>query len=66
MFEFYLGDGIYARFDNGNIILVTKNGDNFPTNEIILEPEVLAMFGLWVKKSLPSEFSLLLNGDRSH
>jgi hypothetical protein len=61
----YLGDGVYAEFDRGEIVLTTENGIEV-TNRIVLEPEVLAMFGLWVRKSLPSEFSLLLNGEMSH
>lgn len=37
----YLGDGCYADFDGFGIILTTENGIE-TTNQIYLEPEVLA------------------------
>lgn len=38
----YLGDSVYAEWDNGIVILTTNNGlPSDPSNTIILEPEVL-------------------------
>lgn len=38
--KFYVGDGVYARFDkHGDLILTTEDGLN-ATNVIILEPAV--------------------------
>jgi hypothetical protein len=38
----YLGDSVYAEFDDNQIILTTENGVPFdPSNKIYLEPEVL-------------------------
>lgn len=36
----YLGDGVYADWDGGRVILTTDNGIE-ATNTIIMEPEVL-------------------------
>ena len=41
MYKQYLGDSVYAEYDeNGQIILTTENGLGV-TNKIYLEPEVL-------------------------
>ena len=41
MYKQYLGDSVYAEYDeNGQIILTTENGLDV-TNKIYLEPEVL-------------------------
>jgi hypothetical protein len=48
----YLGDGVYARVNyasQGRVILSTDNGIK-TTNEIVLEPEVLAVFMLWLEQ----------------
>lgn len=37
----YLGDGAYARFDGFSVWIYTSDGIN-TTNEVCLEPEVLA------------------------
>lgn len=39
----YLGDGVYATFEWGQIILMTENGDIEPTNTICLESNVYAV-----------------------
>jgi len=46
----YLGDSVYAEFDPiGRIILTTENGyPDDPRNRIVLEPEVLDNFKLWL------------------
>jgi hypothetical protein len=36
----YLGDSVYVRFDGYALVLTTENGDGFPVDEIVLEPEV--------------------------
>lgn len=38
MINQYLGDGVYATFDNGNLILDLRGQDN--TTKIILEPQI--------------------------
>lgn len=40
MKEMYLGDGVYAKWDGGDLILYTSNGVTV-TNTIVLEPQVL-------------------------
>lgn len=40
-FKQYLGDSVYADFQDGMIILTTENGDG-ASNTIACEPEVLA------------------------
>jgi hypothetical protein len=41
MMKSYLGDGVYAEIERGEIVLTTEDGIN-TTNRIVLEPEVLA------------------------
>lgn len=36
----YIGDGVYAEVDNGDLILTTEDGIS-TQNKIVLEPEVL-------------------------
>ncbi len=39
----YLGDSVYARIDNGTLVLTTENGlPRVPRNVIVLEPFVYA------------------------
>lgn len=49
----YLGDGVYAEFDNQalNIILTTEDGIK-ATNTIVLEPDVLDNLGTFVKRAV--------------
>lgn len=37
----YIGDSVYAEYAEYVIILTTEQGDDIPTNSIILEPAVL-------------------------
>lgn len=37
----YIGDGVYAEIEHGNLVLTTENGFS-TTNRIVLEPAVLA------------------------
>lgn len=39
----YLGDGVYAAFDERGVVLTTENGIE-TTNTIVFEPEVLHSF----------------------
>lgn len=49
----YLGDGVYARVDEVNaIILTTENGSVEPTNLIVLEPDVMAALTAWYKREM--------------
>lgn len=45
----YLGDGLYAMFDGWQIKLWASNGLSV-TNEVWLEPSVLARFLEWVRE----------------
>ena len=45
----YLGDGVYAMFDGLSIVLTTENGYR-TTNTVVLDPEVLVNFELWLKR----------------
>lgn len=49
----YLGDSVYAEFDDltGSITLTTDNGQG-PTNTIVLEPDVLASLAIFHKSEL--------------
>lgn len=41
--KIYLGDSVYADYDGWNVILTTENGlSTDPSNEIVLEPAVIA------------------------
>ena len=45
MHKTYLGDSVYAEFDEGGrIVLTTENGGP-PSNRIVLEPDVLIALG---------------------
>jgi hypothetical protein len=47
----YLGDSVYADFQDGQIILTTENGlSTDPSNTIILEPEVYVALTWFVAK----------------
>ena len=43
----YLGDGVYAEVEEGQLVLTTENGYE-TTNRIVLEPEVLSAFFAYV------------------
>ncbi len=45
----YLGDGLYADFDGWQIELYAWNGES-KTNQVFLEPAVLAAFLLWLEE----------------
>lgn len=45
----YLGDGAYARYDGYNLVVYTSDGQAV-TNEVYLEPEVLAAFLRFLEK----------------
>jgi hypothetical protein len=45
----YLGDGVYAQFENGDLILTTEDGISV-TNRIVLEPQVLAALDRYIKE----------------
>jgi hypothetical protein len=36
----YLGDGVYARCENGEIAVTTENGTSRPTNYVFLDYDV--------------------------
>ena len=44
----YLGDGVYAEFDDENIWLMAGSHDN-PTSVVYLGPDSLKAFLKWVK-----------------
>jgi hypothetical protein len=46
----YLGDSVYADTDElGRVVFTTENGyADDPRNRIVLEPEVLSAFWLWL------------------
>jgi hypothetical protein len=45
----YLGDSVYAKLENGMIVLTTENGySDDPRNVICLEPSVYQALVLWV------------------
>ena len=47
----YLGDSVYADFDGYGVTLTTENGlINDPSNTIYLQPEVVAVLNLFLKK----------------
>lgn len=38
----YIGDSVYVQIDDaGYVVLTTENGTEFPSNTIMLEPEVV-------------------------
>lgn len=45
----YLGDGLYAEFDGWQVRLYAHNGISY-TNEVFLEPDVLAAFVRYVTR----------------
>jgi len=52
MEKHYLGDGVYVEHDEfGNVILTTEDGIR-KTNEIVLEPSVMAAFQEWIARLL--------------
>jgi hypothetical protein len=53
----YLGDSVYAEFDEWNrLVLTTENGlPTDPSNIIVLEPEVLNALYLFCEKALTEQ-----------
>lgn len=49
MTKIYIGDSVYADFENGMVKLTTENGYG-ASNEIFLEPEVVAGLLKFVEK----------------
>ena len=49
MTKIYLGDGVYADEQSGNLVLTTENGISV-TNEIVLEPEVVSALQRFLTK----------------
>lgn len=47
----YLGDSVYVKFDGTNIILYLDNGIGVDT-EIVLDPQVLDNFYIYINKIL--------------
>lgn len=46
----YLGDSVYAAFDSfGSLVLTTENGLG-PSNEIVLEPQVMKALNDYVQR----------------
>ena len=53
----YLGDSVYADFDGYHVVLTTENG-GFPTNKIMLEPDLLINLNRyceWLKEKKEKE-----------
>ena len=49
MHKDYLGDSVYAEIENGMVKLTTENGCG-ASNEIFLEPEVIAALNRYVER----------------
>lgn len=45
----YIGDGVYAEYDNYSVILTTENGIEV-TNRIVLEAEVLDNLNYYLRR----------------
>lgn len=58
----YLGDGVYARFDGYGVWLLA-NHHEYPTDEIYLEPAVLAALNLVWGRWTQSEGSEVNDND---
>ena len=48
MDKVYLGDAVYAEFDDFGVVLTTEDGVSV-TNKIVLEPEVIRAFEKYVE-----------------
>ena len=46
----YLGDSVYARWENGYVVLTTENGYG-ASNEIYLESAVLEALEMWLERA---------------
>jgi len=46
----YLGDGLYAKTENGQVVLYASNGV-YACDTVYLEPEVLREFLRWLKEN---------------
>lgn len=46
----YLGDSVYVDTDGYYIILTTEQGDNVPSNRILLDSMVIANLKLWIEE----------------
>jgi hypothetical protein len=49
----YIGDGVYAAWESGDLILTTEVGEGRPTNEIYLEPQVRRALEDYIKRTAP-------------
>lgn len=54
----YLGDGAYVDFDGYNILLTTEDGIK-ATNSIVMEPEVLSSFLVYINRLMKRNGSSL-------
>lgn len=52
----YIGDGVYAQWEQGtaDLILTTEVGNNVATNTIILEPDVLRALLDYIHRGAPN------------
>jgi len=54
MNKVYLGDSVYAEWENGMLLLTTNNGHpDDPRNKIYLEPEVIRALNKYLAAGLP-------------
>lgn len=51
--KIYLGDAVYADIDQFERVVLTTEDGIEATNTIVLEPEVLSLFQLWLKRVKP-------------
>jgi hypothetical protein len=52
----YLGDGVYAEYEDYEVILTTENGMEV-TNRIVLEAEVLESLNQYLKRMFNERYS---------
>jgi hypothetical protein len=45
----FVGDGVYAQFDDLCFVLTTENGVGV-TNRVVLDPSTLLNFDLWLRQ----------------
>ncbi len=50
----YLGDGVYADLERGDVVLTTENGISV-TNRIVLEPAVINALTSWLCSIAPAD-----------
>ena len=51
----YIGDGVYAEYDDYQVILTTENGIKI-TNRIVLEAEVLDSLDKYIKRTIYKKY----------